>query len=64
MAERAASFVAECYWPDVTDADLETRDRLAADATAELKRRCERGRHLGLILVRVKSKKEKACARP
>jgi len=39
MAERAASFVVECYWPDVTDAGHGTRDRRIADATAEVKRR-------------------------
>ena len=48
MAEHAASFVAECHRPDVTDADLETRDRRVGDATAEFK----------------SSKKEEACARP
>jgi hypothetical protein len=35
MAEHAPSFVAECYWPDVTDADLETLHRRVANAAAK-----------------------------
>jgi hypothetical protein len=31
-----SSFVAECFWPDVSEADLEALDRRVEQATAEL----------------------------
>ncbi len=44
----AASFVAECFWPDVDDADLHALDRRIRDAARE-----EAGvRYLGSILLR------------
>jgi nucleotide-binding universal stress UspA family protein len=36
MVGERASFVAECFWPDVTEADLEALDRRIGEAAAEL----------------------------
>jgi hypothetical protein len=35
MVERAASFVAECYWPDVHDEDVRMLDERIADSLAD-----------------------------
>jgi len=46
MAERVASFVAECYWPDVQEDDVRTLDqRIAASLTDDV-------RYLGSVLIR------------
>lgn len=50
--KRSATFVAECFWPDVTESDLEKLDRRV---TAEASRFVEDShgvRYLGSILVR------------
>ncbi|MGZ4335554.1 MAG: hypothetical protein ACXVRJ_14955 [Gaiellaceae bacterium] len=49
-AERE-SFVAECFWPDIDDADLPTLDRRIERAIAELATERE-VRYLGSILLR------------
>ena len=49
---REESFVAECFWPDVGDSDLEALDRRLAVATAELNRQRLPVRYLGSILLR------------
>jgi hypothetical protein len=41
------SFVAECFWPDVTDADLDALDRRVTEAAGALD-----VRYLGSILLR------------
>ena len=46
MAERAASFVAECYWPDVREEDVRALDQQIA-ASLE-----EDVRYLGSVLIR------------
>lgn len=46
MAERAESFVAECYWPDVREEDVRTLDqRIAASLDDDV-------RYLGAVLIR------------
>jgi len=46
MAEHEASFVAECYWPDVRDEDVRALDqRIAASLTVDV-------RYLGSVLIR------------
>ena len=46
MAEHAASFVAECYWPDVREEDVRTLDqRIAASLADDV-------RYLGSVLIR------------
>lgn len=47
--ETAASFVAECFWPDVDDADLEALDRRIREAAAGEEPAV---RYLGSILLR------------
>ena len=45
MPERAASFVAECYWPDVHDEDVRELDRrIAVSLTDDV-------RYLGSVLI-------------
>ncbi|HEX5173788.1 MAG TPA: hypothetical protein VFV91_06550 [Gaiellaceae bacterium] len=45
MAERAASFVAECYWPDVREEDVHLLEqRIAASLTDDV-------RYLGSVLI-------------
>ena len=46
METGTSSFIAECFWPDVSEADLEALDRRVAEA-AELD-----VRYLGSILLR------------
>jgi hypothetical protein len=46
MAEHAASFVAECYWPDVREEDVRALDqRIAASLADDV-------RFLGSVLIR------------
>lgn len=46
MAEQAASFVAECYWPDVHEDDVRALDRrIAASVSDDV-------RYLGSVLIR------------
>jgi hypothetical protein len=46
MAERVASFVAECYWPDVREEDVRALDeRIAASLDDDV-------RYLGSVLIR------------
>jgi hypothetical protein len=46
MAEHAASFVAECYWPDVHEEEvLELDQRIAASLSDDV-------RYLGSVLIR------------
>jgi hypothetical protein len=46
MAERTASFVAECYWPDVHEEDVRELDRRIAASLAD------GVRYLGSVLIR------------
>ena len=45
MAEHAASFVAECYWPDVHEEDVRALDQRIAAALAD------DVRYLGSVLI-------------
>ncbi len=46
MAEHAANFVAECYWPDVREDDVRALDRrIAASLDDDV-------RYLGAVLIR------------
>jgi hypothetical protein len=46
MAEQDASFVAECYWPDVREEEVRTLDRrIAASLSDDV-------RYLGSVLIR------------
>jgi len=46
MAEHAASFVAECYWPDVREEEVRTLDeRIAASLADDV-------HYLGSVLIR------------
>jgi len=47
-----AGFIAECFWPAVTEADLPRLDRRARCAAADLRRRGAPVRYLGSILMR------------
>ena len=46
-----ASFVAECFWPDVQEADLEALDRRILEVVAALYAKA-RVRYLGSLLLR------------
>ena len=46
MAEPAASYVAECYWPDVREEDVRALDQRIADSLAD------DVRYLGSVLIR------------
>ena len=46
MAERAASYIAECYWPDVREEEVRTLDRRIAASLAD------DVRYLGSVLIR------------
>jgi hypothetical protein len=50
--KRSATFVAECFWPDVTDSDLEKLDRRVIAATSRLGHDSQPVSYLGSILVR------------
>jgi hypothetical protein len=47
METGTSSFIAECFWPDVSEADLDALDRRVTAAAAELD-----VRYLGSILLR------------
>lgn len=47
METGTSSFIAECFWPDVSEADLDALDRRVTEAAAELD-----VRYLGSILLR------------
>jgi len=47
METGTSGFIAECFWPDVSDADLDALDRRVAEAATELD-----VRYLGSILLR------------
>jgi hypothetical protein len=51
MVEGAASFVAECFWPDVEESDLEALDRRVRAVTAHRSTGAP-VRYLGSILLR------------
>ena len=51
MAEDAESFVAECFWPDVKETDLDALDRRVAQVASELAPE-HSVRYLGSILLR------------
>jgi hypothetical protein len=46
MREHAASFVAECYWPDVREEEVRTLDRRIADSLVD------DVRYVGSVLIR------------
>jgi hypothetical protein len=48
----ATSFVAECFWPGVTDRDLQALDERAAGSASTLASEGETVSYLGSILVR------------
>ena len=50
--KRSATFVAECFWPDVTESDLEQLDRRVTAAANELVEGAPPARYLGSILMR------------
>ena len=50
METKSRSFIAECFWPDVSEADLDALDRRVEQAAAELAP--SRVRYLGSILLR------------
>jgi hypothetical protein len=52
MAEEPRSFIAECFWPGVDDAEVEALDGRALAAAGELAATGEPVRYLGAILVR------------
>jgi hypothetical protein len=49
--ERAGEYVAECFWPGVTEGDLASLDRRARDAAEALSRQGQRSRYLGSLLM-------------
>lgn len=49
METGRCSFIAECFWPDVSEADLDALDRRVAQAATEL---ASDVRYLGSILLR------------
>ena len=52
-ATRESTFVAECFWPGVTELDLGALDRRASASAEDASRAGERVRYLGSILMRV-----------
>ena len=49
METGTSSFIAECFWPDVSEADLDALDRRVAQAATDL---APDVRYLGSILLR------------
>ena len=49
METGTSSFIAECFWPDVSEADLDALDRRVGEAAAALSADV---RYLGSILLR------------
>ncbi len=52
MGEAARGFVAECFWPGVTDAEVAALDERAHACARELAAAGESVRYLGSILMR------------
>ncbi len=52
MSDEASEYLAECFWPDVRDADLQALDDRVAAVTADLVRAGETIRYLGSMLMR------------
>ncbi len=52
MGEAAHSFIAECFWPGVTEAEVEALDARTSAAAAKLARGGAPVRFLGSILMR------------
>ena len=52
MGEAARSFVAECFWPGVTESEVQALDARASAAVAELADGGTPVRYLGSILMR------------
>jgi hypothetical protein len=52
MGEDARSFIAECFWPGVTEAEVSALDTRAETSAGELTRSGEPVRFLGSILMR------------
>lgn len=48
-----STYVAECFWPGVTEVELSALDRRANASAEEASRAGERVRYLGSILMRV-----------
>jgi len=48
-----STYVAECFWPGVTEVDLGALDRRATASAAEASRAGDSVRYLGSILIRV-----------
>jgi hypothetical protein len=51
-SERAREYVAECFWPDVGERDLEALDERATRVVARLAEEGEPVRYLGSLLMR------------
>lgn len=51
-SEQAREYVAECFWPDVRDLDLQALDERVARVAAELEGGGEQVRYLGSLLMR------------
>ncbi len=52
MGEAARSFIAECFWPGVTEAEVEALEARAFASAGELAGAGEPVRYLGSILMR------------
>jgi len=52
VGEEARSFIAECFWPGVTGAEVAALDQRAAASASELTQAGEPVRYLGSILMR------------
>lgn len=52
MEQAARSFIAECFWPGVTEAEVEALDARALASAGELTDAGEPVRYLGSILMR------------
>lgn len=52
MEEATQSFIAECFWPGVTDAHVAALETRARASTGTLQQAGERVRYLGSILMR------------
>jgi hypothetical protein len=53
LEPRTRSFVAECFWPDVTNSELRALDKRVSACVRELACNGEAVRYLGSILIRV-----------
>ena len=52
MDEATTSFIAECFWPGVTDAQIATLEICACASAGKLRQAGEPVRYVGSILVR------------